>query len=133
MHQETLGVVDGLSATILQLQGCFAESNRVLSREVVLAQRVNQANTARVASAEESLAQGSGLMGDRVQAILETQRAMAETQWAMVEGVAGILEAHRSMATCFGGVWGTLLAMAGALTGILETQQAVAVSLDNIA
>ncbi|XP_078075838.1 uncharacterized protein LOC144498503 [Mustelus asterias] len=126
MHQQTQGVVERLSATMLQLQGCLGESNRVLLQEVVPTQRANQANTARVAIAVESLAQGSVLMGGRVQAILETQRAMGEC-------VSGIQEAQRSMAMGVGGMWETLLAMAGILAGILETRQAVAVSLDNLA
>jgi len=97
----------------------------VQSQEVVLTQHAIQANTARVASAVEGQAQGSVLMGERVQAILETQRAMAED-------VAGILEAHGSTAMGIGGMWETLLAMAVTLAGILETQQAVAMSFDNL-
>ncbi|XP_078060497.1 uncharacterized protein LOC144486345 [Mustelus asterias] len=123
MHQQTRGDVEGLSATVLRLQGCSEESNRVLLQEVVPTQRGNQINTARVVTAVESLAQGSVLMGDRVQAILETQRTMGE-------GVAGTQEAQRSMAMV-GGMWETLLAMAGTLTGILDIRQVVAVSLDN--
>ena len=93
MHQEIRGVVE----VVLRLQGCLGESNIMLLQEVVPTPRETQANTARVATAVESLAQGSVLMGDGVQEILETQRAMGEC-------VSGIQEAQHSIAMGAGGM-----------------------------